>query len=124
MIFLSTHDAEVPSILSGCSGAKQEAAGGGKRRENDKHEHGGSWGQLKIAQRRGGKSDGETTGTTVRETEAGLFLVVLRMKCFAVGTEERRGKEKKKKLLQLSACSLSQIKQWLFWERLSSPKVG
>lgn len=77
-----------------CCGAKHplglqqsqtEVGGGG---ENDKRAHGGSWGQLKITRRRGGESDGESAGTTMRETQAGLYLDVLRMKCFAVRTGE------------------------------------
>lgn len=52
----------------GLQQSQTERSGGGKRRENDKHEHGGSWGQLKIAQRRGGESDGESAGTMMRET--------------------------------------------------------
>lgn len=39
-----------------------------EERKNDKHEHGGSWGQLKIAQRRGGESDGESAGKMMSET--------------------------------------------------------
>lgn len=57
VIFLRTDDAEVPSILQGRSRAKQKGVGREERRENDKHEHGGSWGQLKIALRRGGESE-------------------------------------------------------------------
>lgn len=76
-----------------CCGAKHplglqqsqtEGSGGGEGRENDKREQGGSWGQLKIVHRRGGESDGEFAGTTTRETQAGLYLDGLRMKCFAV----------------------------------------
>lgn len=51
---------------------------------------GGSWGQLKIVHRRGGESDGESAGTTTRETQAGLYLGGLRMKCFAVRRGEAR----------------------------------
>lgn len=64
------------------------SGGGGGGGENDKRAHGGSWGQLKITRRRGGESDGESAGTTMRETQAGLYLDVLRMKCFAVWTGE------------------------------------
>lgn len=52
----------------GLQQSQTEGSGGGKRRENDKHEHGGSWGQLKIAQGRGGESDEESAGTMMRET--------------------------------------------------------
>lgn len=61
---------------------------GGEGRENDKHEQGGSWGQLKIVHRRGGESGGESAGTTTREAQAGLYLDGLRIKCFAVRTGE------------------------------------
>lgn len=69
--------------------SQAEGNGGGKKRENDKHEHGGSWGQLKIAQRRGGAREGQSAGRALRKTKAGLFLVVLRMNCFAVGTNRK-----------------------------------
>lgn len=52
----------------GLQQSQTEGSGGGKRSENDKHEHGGSWGQLKIAHRRGGASEGESAGTALRET--------------------------------------------------------
>lgn len=80
-----------------CRGAKHplglqhsqtEGSGGGEGGENDKRAHGGSWGQLKIARGRGGESDEKSAGTTMRETQAGLYLAVLRMKCFAVRTGE------------------------------------
>ncbi len=94
----------------GLQQSQTEGRGGGKRSENDKHEHGGSWGQLKIAQRRGGESDGESAGATMRETQAGLFLDVLRMKCFAVGT----GGKKKKNVYSWVHVPFSQMKQELF----------
>lgn len=80
-----------------CCGAKHplglqqsqtEGSGGGEGRENDKCEQGGSWGQLKIVHRRGGARDGESAGRTSRETQAGLYLDGLRMKCFAARTGE------------------------------------
>ena len=67
---------------------EQGGRGGG---ENDKHEHGGSWGQLKIAQGRGGESEGESAGTMMKRTWAGLFLVVLRMNSFCSQSREGGG---------------------------------
>lgn len=105
------HDAEVPSVVvsSGCGG--RQTGGGGGRRESDKHEHGGSWGQLKIARgRRGAKSDGETAGATVREAEARFIFSRFENEMFrsrSRGEAERKEEKKKEKknLLQLSACS-------------------
>lgn len=94
------HDAEVPSVVSsGCGG--RQTGGGGGRRESDKHEHGGSWGQLKIARgRRGAKSDGETAGATVREAEARFIFSHFENEMFrsrSRGEAERKKEEKKEK---------------------------
>lgn len=90
-------------------GDEREAA---ERRGSDKHEHGGSWGRLKIAQ-------GEERSTEwwrhcrlqsgERGRGPGLFLAVLRMKCFAAGTVERRrerkGRQKKRSFYSWVPCS-------------------
>lgn len=89
-------------------GDKQEAVAavgreGGRRgrRGNDKHEHGGSWGQLKIAQgRRGAKSDGGTAGRMVREAEAQFIFSCFENEMFRSwnrGEAERKKNERKKK---------------------------
>lgn len=106
-----------------CRGAKHplglqhsqtEGSGGGEG-GGDKRAHGGSWGQLKIARERGGESDGKSAGTTMRETQAGLYLDVLRMKCFAVWTGEESFKSMSPRSNQTMArCEAS----WCCWEEL------
>lgn len=108
------HDAEVPSVVSsGCGG--RQTGGGGGRRENDKHEHGGSWGQLKIAQgRRGAKSDGETAGATVREAEARFIFSCFENEMFrsrSRGEAERKKEKKRKKKKSFTAeCLFPYVK--------------
>lgn len=107
-----------------CRGAKHplglqhsqtEGSGGGEGGENDKRAHGGSWGQLKIACGRGGESDGKSAGTTMRETQAGLYLDVLRMKCFAVRTGEESFKSMSPRSNQTMA---------IFWSGFIMNKLG
>lgn len=117
------HDAEVPSVVSSCRGRQAGGGGGGRqrgRRGNDKHEHGGSWGQLKIAQgRRGEKSDGGTAGRMEREAEARFIFSGFENEMFRSwnrGEVERKKKKEKKKKAFTAEClvPLRQIKQWLF----------